>query len=462
MTAVIVGGSVAGLAAALALSDAGWRATVLERAPAPPEGPVERVAPLWRRRAVPQATQAHTLTSVGVRVLRERAPSVLRELLRCGASVYDLTNAAPASCVDGDLVALACRRSVLELVLYRHVRARPGVEIRHGTRATGLLFTGPRAAFAGPRAAFAGPRAAFAGPRAAFAGPRVTGVSTSDGDSVVADIVVDASGRRAESRRWLGRTPDQTAASGISGYTRFYRLKPGAEPGPLNRGHAAGAVWDHYSAVLNPGDNGTFTVAFGTLPGDAAMARLRLPEPFAAAAGVIPFVGEWLERAEPISDVYSMTCPANAIGPFGAVPGLFPIGDAACVTNSLFGRGMSLALTHAFRLADLLADGYTDQEIAKVFEDALLPWYTHSAEADRGRIARWRTADDRPPDPVALAAQADPVIWRGLTRMLMGLNTPREVFDEAFLARARHFAVGLTAPRAPTRAQLLEVMGGAR
>ncbi|MFH4276306.1 hypothetical protein WAJ11_22080, partial [Acinetobacter baumannii] len=76
---------------------------------------------------------------------------------------------------DGELVALACRRTTFEWVLRRLVLAEPGVELVDGV------------AVAGVRAA-----PAAAGP------PRVTGTDAHD-----ADLVVDARGPRSTSDPWL-------------------------------------------------------------------------------------------------------------------------------------------------------------------------------------------------------------------------------------------------------------------
>ncbi|MFF4813772.1 FAD-dependent oxidoreductase [Kitasatospora sp. NPDC001309] len=461
-TAVIVGGSVAGLASALALSGTGYRVLVLERAPGPPQWSTADPGSGWRRPTAPQGLQSHTLTSLGVRVLRERAPRLLADAGAAGATVLDLTRALPADAADsapepgdGDLVALGCRRSTLELLLHRTVSDTPDVTVRHDTTVTGLeLHPGHRG---------------------------VAAVVTGAGERVRADIVVDATGRRALSRRWLHDagipvTADRTSASGLVGHTRFYRLRGRALPGPLNRGHGVGDVYDHYAGVLHPGDDGTFSIALGSLPGDRVLqAGLRTRTGFTAAARATPGLAPWLEDgvSSPISPVRVISSPPNtlrgAAGPRQVpVPGLFQVGDAACITNPLFGRGMSLALDHAFRLADLLAeqpdvDAAQRLAVARMTHELFLPWYEQAAGADRLRSARWQAAvDGRPAVPVpptgglpsgaeiAAAARTDGTVWRGLTRMLMTLRTPAQLFaDDKFLARVRQAAPAGPAPTPP-------------
>ncbi|MGW2261687.1 FAD-dependent oxidoreductase [Streptomyces sp. NPDC001780] len=473
-TAVIAGGSVAGLASALALSGAGYRIVVLEREAPPPAGPVTEAAGPWRRSLVPQSSHSHTLTSLGVRLLRAHAPEVLRAALAAGAPLLDLTVARPPGAPGGareadDLVALGCRRTTLELLLYRAVCAVPDVTVRHG-QAVGGLELSP-------------------------AGDRVRAAVTGAGERVPADVVVDATGRAALSRGWLRAAgvpvaDDRISPSGLTGFTRFYRLLGDRWPGPLGRGNAAGDIWGHYAGVLHPGDDGTFSIALGVLPGDRAMAELRSEDGFTAVARATPGLEHWLdpEVSVPLSPVHAITSPPNALRGTAMphqrpVAGLFPVGDAACVTNPLFGRGMSLALAHAFRLAALLT-AHEDVDIAqrrafaRMTRELFLPWYEQSAAADLARIARWQAAIDgtappRSPGPpgagpptseeIGAAARHDGLVWDALTRMLMTLATPAEMLrTEGFTARVRAAAVPLDRSGEPARADLLRLLAGAR
>ncbi|MGJ7416625.1 NAD(P)/FAD-dependent oxidoreductase [Streptomyces cinereoruber] len=471
--AVVAGGSIAGLATALALAERGIPVRVLERSDPPPEGPPAKAAELWERPTTPQSVHSHILTSLGVRVLREHAPRLLENALAEGARLLDLTEAAPAGPRepgDDDLVALAVRRTFLELLLYRAVRDLPGVTLDHGTTVRGLLLDPSRS--------------------------RVTGVVTDLGERLPARFVVDATGRRASSLSWLtdAGTPvgeDLTAPTELRGFTRFYRLDaPGdALPGPLNRGNAAGGIWDHYAAVVHLADNRTFAIAVGAPTADPATNLLRTTAGFTAAARLSPHVAPWTDErlVTPLTGVRAITMPPNVLRSTARpgrwrVAGLFPVGDAACVTDPLYGRGMSLALRHAFALAELLRahpePGAEQSERAvRLAEDVHRPWFEQAVHDSRARARLWRSRVEGAPSPpvppaapgrpalaeIAGAAADDTAVWRGLTRVLMGLNTPAEVFDSAAfrervrLARADGAAVpaGL---RPPTRAELLAAL----
>lgn len=473
---VIVGGSIAALAAALALAGQGRRVTVLERGAPPPDGPPGDAGQAWPRPLVPSWPHAHTLTSLGVSVLLDRAPQVIASALDVGAVMVDLTRAKPGAAGrpandtspglartgdvtvppgeepgDAELLALACRRPTLEMVLYRIVRELPGVEIRHGTRVQALSLSGDR----------------------------VTGVRTDRGERIPAELVLDATGRRAQARSWLadrGRTlpPDLTSPSKMRIFSRFYRRL--GQTAALNRGNAAGVLGDHYASVLHPGDSGTFSVALGVLPEDHAMRALRDPEAFTAVAMATPGVADWLApgMSTPITDVRAITCAPNMVRRMAIaspVTGLLPIGDAAAITNPLYGRGVSLSIAHAFRLADLLAttdDGPAQRDAAtRLVSDLVLPWFRLAGVDDAERIDHWRASAAGvapPPRPQALTmrgvarvADRDALVWRGLLRVLMGLSHPDTILnDSAFEHRVRGLLDQPALPcQGPSRADLL-------
>ncbi|TPQ18604.1 FAD-dependent oxidoreductase [Streptomyces sporangiiformans] len=465
---VVVGGSVAGLATALALAERGFAVRVLERSAPPPEGPVEKAAELWHRPTVAHSGHSHILNSLGVRVLRRSAPRLLDTALEEGARLLDLTWAAPTR-ADRELVALAVRRPVLELLLHRAVSALPTVTIDHSAAVRGLLLDP--------------------------SGSQARGVLTDSGAQVPARFVVDATGRKAAARAWLrdAGTPvgeDLTDPTHLRCFTRFYRLTEpdGTLPGPLNRGNAAGGIWDHYAAVVHLADNGTFAIALGTLTSDPATTVLREPEAFTAAARLSPHVAEWTDErvATPLTGVRAITMPPNTLSSTirpgqRQAAGLFPVGDAACVTDPLYGRGMSLALEHAFRLAELLdahpTAGERQSDLAVHLADEIhRPWYEQAVHDSRARTALWRAkADGTPLSPVspaapgrpalaevARAAVDDATVRRGLVRVLMGLDMPAKIFDDAGFRERVDGARDAVAPaglQPPTRQELLAALG---
>lgn len=445
MDIIIVGGSVSGLACALALSQAGHRVQILERDSAEPPETVAEAHESWPRPTVPQSVHSHAFASLGVGLLLRRAPEIYQAMVAAGAAEIKLGERMPPTLTDrtpelgdSELVMLGCRRSTFELVLRREVLRRPGVTVSPGVTIRGLEM-------------------------ASSGGPRVTGVRTANGHVWHSDLVIDATGRKSGFARWLGDAglPEQQARvedCAISYYTRFYQLNSPRPPGPLNRGFGAGWLWDFYTAVLFLGDNGTFSISIGVLPEDKDLRMLRVPESFTAALRATPLLAPWLEPgiSEPISPVYAMGGLDNSlrVGAALAVPGLFQAGDAVCTTNPSFGRGVSLALAHAYEFADLLSarpEVSRDQavEAARMTETLMTPWWTDAVFNDRGRAGFWRGSirGATPPEPpdgmvtfgtAAAAAATDPVVWRRLVRVMMSLGQPSSLYgDEEIRLRVK-------------------------
>jgi 2-polyprenyl-6-methoxyphenol hydroxylase-like FAD-dependent oxidoreductase len=458
---IVVGGSIAGLATALALARHGVDVEILERdLPVDPvvDGPMHG----WWRRGTPQARHSHACLARARQLLRARAPQVLTALLREGArEVPSGGRQSPQgewmpACEDAELVGLACRRPLLESVLRRCVRDEARVTFRERIEVTGLLTTGTGI-------------------------PRVIGVSTSAGP-LRADLVIDASGRASGLLGWLRearvRPPDESGGlCGIVYFTRFYRLRDRPAV-PLNRGVASGGVGPTSLGIAVPGDHDSLSVTMGIPPGDPALRLVRRDSAFTAVARLHPFVGQWLEGggAEPISDVATMAGLENRLRRFVVdgrpiVRGLLPVGDAVCITDPSFARGMSLALTHAFALADVVAAARDDHDGLALAADALTtellqPWFDDAVTQDRARTAQW--SGGVPPTAavpgasmgdVMAAAPHDARVWRAAMRRFNLLDEPGALFaDETVLDAVRTVVADLPPPAAasgPTRAQIL-------
>ncbi|MGW2331087.1 LysR substrate-binding domain-containing protein [Streptomyces sp. NPDC001700] len=482
--AVVIGGSISGCAAALALSDLGYDVTVLEKDPGPLPADPDEAHHGWDRPGVPQGLQSHAFTSRGVNLLADRAPDIYAALIDAGAKALRLggsmprpsgadtdagtdavTDAGAEKLRDDELTVLACRRRTFELVLRRETARRPGITLRTGVAVQGLVLTD----------------GSGDAPR------RVTGVRTGTGAPLPAGLVIDATGRRSLSGTWLAKEgvpqpEDVVHRSRMTAYARFYRLRTDEFPGPLNRDNAAGAVWDGYAAFLHPGDNNTFSITYGVLPDDEALRALREDSVFHAAAAANPFFQPWLEPgvAEPISGVRVMPSPDNVLRGAAVDPGqqpvhgLFRVGDAACVTNPLYGRGVALGLSHAYALADVLGrypevGEEQSREAAVAAEAHFRPWFAQSVRTDAERLALWNRAVHgiTPPETepggltlaqVSAAATRDPVVWRHLARLQMSLPPTESSLTPADL-RLRVLRaceeLGPLRPLGPYRAQLL-------
>jgi 2-polyprenyl-6-methoxyphenol hydroxylase-like FAD-dependent oxidoreductase len=354
-------------------------------------------------------------------VLRDRAPDVLDALLAAGATEMPFTENLPETLTDRsprpgdeDLVALACRRTTFEWVLRRCVLGERGVEFRHGVAATALRSVRDDGV------------------------PRVTGV-----DDLDADVVIDARGPRSSSDDWLAAigaapVPEQLHESGIVYFSRFYRLH-GAAP-PANVGPVAADI-GYLKFAIFVGDNDTFSITYAIEHDDEELRRKLLdPEPFERVATSLTVVAPWRAPgvAEPITDVHVMAGLRNRYRPFvdeagePLVRGFVPVGDAAVCTNPLYGRGCSLALVHAYGLADTLrehGDGF-EHPFADFTGAELVPWFRSAVFQDEQAHATGEPSDERAfmqsvmRDGLVPAMRTSPAVFRAFLRWFNLLATP--------------------------------------
>jgi flavin-dependent dehydrogenase len=471
MKIIAVGGSVTGLAAAAALADRGHEVLVLERETAAPPSTLEEAAGGWPRPTVPQAAHSHAFGSRGTNLLRDRLPDVYSALVDAGAGEVNLADFTPPTLgqvervpSDDLLNMLTVRRSTFEWVLRSRALARQGVSVRTGATVRGLVASGDR----------------------------VTGVRLSDGTVLEADLVLDTSGRKTSSAKWLEEAglpvPEaQSESCRITYYTRYYRRLTPAPPGPLNRGFGAGGMWDSYTAVLFLGEGDTFSISVGVLPDDKPMKSLREEAAFTAAIRATPLLAGWVApgNSEPISPVYAMGGLDNSsrfVDPGAArlTLGFYALGDAVCTTNPANGRGVSLALAHVYELADLLdAHPTVDRAQAARFAGAtkalLAPFLGEAIANDRGRAGLWEAvaAGQRPQMPppgvvhfgAAVAASVKDVeVWRRVAHVMMSLTSPAELYANEEMARRIGAALaGGPPPQLPgaTRAELTAALAAA-
>jgi 2-polyprenyl-6-methoxyphenol hydroxylase-like FAD-dependent oxidoreductase len=216
---IVLGAGVVGLSTAMLLSRDGHDVVVLERDPALPEGDHEVLWSGWERRGVNQFRMLHYFQP-GFRLQLERElPDVVDALAAAGAIRHNVMALVPPQMSggfrDGDerYEALTARRPVAEAVLARAAVETPGVNIRRGVAVKGLVTATPTAP----------------------ATPHVTGVRTEHGETVSANLVVDALGRRSPLGSWLeaigARPPvEEREDCGFVYYGRYFRSADGSVP----------------------------------------------------------------------------------------------------------------------------------------------------------------------------------------------------------------------------------------
>ncbi|MHB8438645.1 MAG: NAD(P)/FAD-dependent oxidoreductase [Acidimicrobiales bacterium] len=422
---VVAGGSVAGLATALALARAGRRVTVVERDDVTVQGDAEE-AFASERRGAPQAHQTHGLLARLRVELATRFPDVLETLEATGAYAMPTTRHLPDVQPDDDqLSVLIVRRTTLEWVLRRAVLAEASVQHRGGTSVAGVRMSS-----------------------GGHGVTQVTGAVLADGTVVEGDVVV-ATGRRGDVGAWLApagvEIPETVQETGFVYLTRWYRLpSDSAWAADPKMGGDLGYV--KYLAV--PGDGGTLSATIAVRARDGELrAALSDPRRFDAALAMLPGPdGLWHEGPlEAIGAVRPMGGLVNRIRRFldtdgsPRVLGLHAVGDAHTCTNPIYGRGCALALVQAGLLADAVTHHpHNRAERAMHYEAACArevePWYHVSVQMDEaGReMARTGKVDTAHPFfALFVRGATDPVVGRALLRMINLLARPDELMNDA-------------------------------
>lgn len=464
MHVLIVGAGVAGTAASLLLARAGHDVTVLDRDGMPDEGPWVD-APFTTRPGCPQLNQGHAFLARGYRLLQQHLPDVVSSLVEAGANLTDANLILPPEHHDPALVSLAVRRPLIDAALMAALRAEASVRVASAT-VTGVIADGERDGV-----------------------PVLRGVRTREMGDVVADLVVDATGRRTKfpsMLQELGCPPptEQRYPCGGLYYGRYFRIRPGRDLpvafAPIvvrgSLGYGSYTVFWQDERILVP--------TLSPPADDPAFRRLNDGDAFLAAARAIRQIAPLVDAdyAEPISPVVTIGGLQNVHRSYVVdgrplVDGFVAIGDALSHTDPRFAFGMSMGLDHAAHLAALAGSG--DDDVLLRFHLAtdteLRDRYRMAAGADAEQA---RHAAGEPPDPSAdgdrefvldtgipLLAGEDPGVLVPYLRRLFALDPPSLLDgDERLLTAASEAVIRsgkLDRQRRPTRDELLAAMGSA-
>ena len=441
---VVVGGSVAGLATALALGRQGHRVTVVERDPLAEFADAE-AAFAAERRGAPQAHQTHGFLARLTVTLRREFPDIWQTLLDAGAESMTLTRGlGPPEEGDDDLNVLIVRRTTFEWALREAVRHEPSVEYRSGVEVARLAGD-PLTSGAGV--------------------PHVGGVLLADGTELRGDVVV-CTGRRGPLVSWLAGVgadiTEEVADTHIVYLTRWYRLPKGT---PTDVDARLGGNFGYLKYLAVPCDGSTFSVTLAVRSSDDELRkRLSDPDAFDRACHLLPgpdrFMGlgpvEALGPVRPMGGLINRLRHFTGAGGRPLVTGLHAVGDAHTCTNPMYGRGCALAFVQATLLAQAYHEHGDDAAARAAAYEALSarevePWFRTSVLMDS---IGDNDGVPKDPDPMArrfgalvadvmLGNAVDPVVARGLLRMINTLVRPDELMADAdFVGRVASYFTG--------------------
>jgi len=300
-----------------------------------------------------------------------------------------------------------------------------------------------------------------------------------DGSPVDADLVVDASGRSGRSVDALRAPSSLGGPCGMAYVDRQYRLRDGAEPGPMSNPLAWQGDFDGYQVLVFLHERGHFSVVLVRPTADAALKDLRHRAAFEAACRAIPGLAAWTDpdRAAPVTEVLPGGPLRNTYRGQRAqdgrpcTPGLVSVGDAVATTTPIFGRGVATTFLQAVQLLALLDSEPDAARVAEPFDawcaENMRPWVVDHVAMDDDAVRRWEggdvdTARRLPSDLILAAAERDPVIRPATGGYLAMLRPPSSLDPVEPLARAVYASGWRPAvPVGPTRAELREVVAAA-
>ena len=427
-TAVVLGGSAAGLCTAGALAPHFDQVLVLERDVLPAEAE--------HRRGVPQSKHPHFLLNSGRRAIGALFPGFEDELKAAGG--LHLMPSMDAAYLDGEgwsarkrgsMTMIYGSRILIERVLRDQVRGLDNVLIREGVTVRGLTVRD-----GGTRTG------------------AVTGVdfSTSAGDEhAEADFVVDAMGRGSSVGSWLVAAgwPEpavQTLDAKVTYTSRWYDLPSAAE-------RPASWWWQHLVIMPtqargeHPAEH-EFLVNFFPIEGNRVIACMgswgiempRTTDAFVESARRVrtPLFAAAMERCAPTSEVHLTRSTGNKWRRYDrwATPptGLVFIGDSICAFNPFYAQGISSASGSALLLREHLARaerldaGFSARFLVAQRKLLRVPWRLAMAR-DQGYECAVGTEKPREWRRRILAAASGPAF-----SLIVGAAREDEVVDEHF------------------------------
>jgi len=232
----------------------------------------------WDRKGVAQFHQPHLLFARARHILDEELPGLTDALTSAGgvwANALDpmtrmISDREPRP-DDDRFMAVTGRRPMIERVMAAAAEDQPGVTVRRGVRAAGLI----------------------PGHSAIPGTPGVGGVRTETGEELRADLVVDAMGRRTPTAEWLtelgAHSPyTESEDSGFTYYSRFFT----GPSHPALRGPQVTEMGT-FSLLTLDGDNHTRSVTLYVSSADASLKALRDPELFTQVVRACPMYAHW-------------------------------------------------------------------------------------------------------------------------------------------------------------------------
>jgi 2-polyprenyl-6-methoxyphenol hydroxylase-like FAD-dependent oxidoreductase len=433
--AIVMGGSIAGLAAARVLSDLFREVILVERDPFGAVGE--------HRRGVPQSRHTHGLLASGLRTLENFFPGLFEEARRAGGLGVDLTRDAHW-CFEGgeerrfasDLEGLLISRPLLEGIVRERVRGIPNIRFSDGFQVLGPISSSDNR--------------------------RIVGIEISSEMEgrrpVMADLVVDATGRGSHSPsrlKAMGYTEpkEDRIEVNIAYATRHFRRAPD---------HLDGALLASIPATPSNKRGGVIVAQEGDRWVVTLSARSGEPVPTDLASFIefartltASYIYKVISRAQAIGEPQAARFPASVRRRYERMnrfpEGFLVVGDAICSFNPVYGQGMSVAVLEAVELDKALREGsrkLAPRFFARAAKIVDAPWSMAAGNDLRmpdvpgkktvvDRFLHWYIAK------LNMAARYDMTAVMAFQKAKNLLAPPQSLFNPALMARVLSAAISL-------------------
>jgi 2-polyprenyl-6-methoxyphenol hydroxylase-like FAD-dependent oxidoreductase len=432
--AVVIGGSMAGILTARALSDHFSQVTVVERDRLP-QGPDVR-------KGVPQARHLHAFWAGGLAAVEKLLPGLRDDLVAAGgvplAMPTDVAWLTPPGRWTQPFPAtqsvVSASRPLIEWCVRRRVETVQSIRFltEHEVTALRVGTTGD-----------------------------VEGVALRDRESgmeleLTADLVVDASGRSSKLPEWLGSAglpaPKESTVDSYLGYaTRIYAIPAGFDPGWKAAYIQQAAPHHPRGGIMFPVEDDRWVV---TLVGGARDYPPTDEAGFLEFAASLrsPLLHDTIRTAEPLSPIWGYRRTANRWRHYEklAMPGrLLALGDSLCAFNPVYGQGMTVAAKEVEALNGVLSTCQSAADLPRALEQAQRriaacakgPWMLSTGSDLRypTTVGAKRTVADRLVnaylDRVLAAVADDPVVNAAFLRVLNLVDEPTALFAPRVASR---------------------------